>query len=112
MNDTKMDLGRLHDLMLKIKVSYPFTPEKYPAMKGLAFGQPITDFAVNHSCKHMAKTVGALATQCEAADHGGVMDREKLREAAAKMTINTLNLASVLEMSAEELVEAVGKELK
>ena len=90
-----------------------FVEQKYPPLQNVAFGSSgHFKFAVNHSLKHMAKTTGALAAVCEAVDHGGTMDIAKLREAAVKMTITALNLAHVLGMSAEDLREAIYKEVK
>ena len=67
-------------------------------------------FAIRHSVLHMTKTMGMLAAECEAFDHGTSMNVVALREATIKMLANTLKLATDLQMSADELAAGVGRE--
>lgn len=90
---------------------YAFTPEQYPALKE-ATPEARKAFAVSHSMYHMAKSVGKLASECEAADHGSEMDEVALRRATVKMLINVLKLAEELGMDADDLIREVPQCMK
>lgn len=94
-----------------IGTAYAFVPEKYPALEG-ATSEQTRLFAVGHSLKHMAKTTGNIAAVLEAADHGATVRYDRLKVEAVKMTINALNLANALGMTAAELVEEINKTVK
>ncbi|MEI7719647.1 MAG: hypothetical protein WCI89_00325 [bacterium] len=98
-------------LMRLIGERYQFTPEHYPELVQLV-GEQRTAFAVKHSALHMMKSVGAIAAQGEAADHGDLMDIGALRIAIAKMLVNTLKLAEVLEIEPWVLGELVPEVMK
>ena len=108
--DSTMDLTRLHDLMLKIRVSYPFDAAHYPELKGADVRKTL-EFAVEHSLMHSIKSLGTIAAESERADHGGQMDHGNLYKATAKMVINVLNLANAIGVSAEELAIGIRHEL-
>ncbi len=99
----------LTNLMSFINSKYVFSEENYPALKGKTTEEKAV-FALNHSVLHMQKSIGVLATQCEAYDHSGNfnnVDQAALKEATAKMLVNTLKLAHELGFSPEQLAEAV-----
>ena len=102
----------LQALMSHIGSVYAFVPEKYPDLRAITGWPGRCHFAVRHTALHMAKSTALVATQAEAADHGGKIDLDALRVAAAKQVINALNLAHVLEISAEQLIETINEELK
>lgn len=85
---------------------YTFTSEFYPTLEGASEEEQI-QFAVNHSALHIMKSVGVIAAEVEAADHGGEMDPEKLKTATTKMLVNVLKLAEVLGISGEQLADNV-----
>ena len=95
-------------LMAFIKARYTFTNEHYPNAD-LSTAEKVHAFAVSHSLKHMIKSVGKIAAETEAQDHGGTMNEENLRIATAKMLVNTLNLAEELGMSPDDLSAMVPK---
>lgn len=98
----------LASLMAFIGARYRFSGENYPNAD-LSTPEKVLAFAVLHSLKHISKSAGAIATETEAQDHGGVMDEENLRIATAKMLVNTLKLAEELGMSPGELGAMVPK---
>ncbi len=108
MATTSTDLKSLMDF---INQRYRFNEQTYP---GIA--EPINAhggrFAVNHSVLHMNKSLGAIAAQVEAADHGGEMDEAALETATTKMLVNVLKLASELGLTAEDLAAAVPEVMK
>lgn len=103
--------ANLHEIMHYIGERYTFTAEHYPALKN-ATPEERRAFAVNHSVYHMAKSVGKLASECEAADHGGEMDEAALRRATVKMLINALKLAEEIGMDADDLAREVPQCMK
>lgn len=102
----------LRVLMEEIGKVYAFTPQKYPVLSNVGSNFEETMFAVNHSLKHMTKSSGSIAAQCEAQDHGGRVDLGAIATAAIKQVINSLNLANVLGITPEQLVRTIHKELK
>ena len=98
-------------LMQLIGERYQFTPENYPELAQLV-GAQRTVFAVKHSVLHMMKSLGVIATQGEAADHGDLMDIGVLRIAIAKMLINTLKLAEELKIEPCMLGELIPDVMK
>lgn len=98
----------LLSLMHFIGDRYTFTEEHYPGYDQLSDEQKLL-FAVRHSALHMMKSVGKIAGEAEAADHGGQMDEESLKVATTKMLVNVLKLAEELDMSGDELASRVPK---
>jgi len=109
-------MSRIADTDLRVVMDsitsvFTFTPEKYPAMRGMIFPRR-QEFAVDHSIKHAMKTVGKLAAQSESRDHGGHEDYDSLRTDTIKLVITALNLAHVLGIRPEDLPELIRKEVK
>ncbi len=100
----------LASLMSLIGDKYTFTNEHYPHVD-LSTPEKVRVFAIAHSLLHMNKSLGRIATEREALDHGGTMDDEKLRITTAKMLVNTLKLAEELGMSSEDLETTVSRVL-
>ena len=101
----------LASLMSFIGERYTFTEEHYPGFSQLTPKQQKL-FAVRHSQLHMSKSTGAIATEAEAADHGGEMNSENLKVATTKMLINTLKLAEELGMTPEDIAASVPRVMK
>ncbi len=110
-SENAMDLKRLHDVMILIKTNYPFNAERYQAFPKGGNATKEMAFAADHTLKHVVKSAGALAAELEKFDHSGRFDPEPLRTIAVKQTINALNLANALGITAEELGESIRKEL-
>ena len=102
------DLQELIDL---IGERYVFTTEHYPIMGKMNIEQRRA-FIVDHIAKHMMKSLGRIAAQVEAADHGGKIDQVGLEEAAVKMVINALTLIDVLGFSAVSIRSKVPELMK
>ena len=109
--DKRNSLDSLSMLMEFVGSRYKFTSENYPALKKKSPEQ-IKAFAVGHSAHHMMKSLGRISAECEAYDHGGVMNQELLHEATVKMLINTLKLAEELGISAGELIGSVPRVMR
>lgn len=103
-----MSLQPMIDLIAR---TYPFDGTVYPSL-AQASPSDIRAFAVRHSVLHMSKSLGKIAAFAEEEDHGGVGDVALLREATVKMLINTLRLAEVLGMTAEDIEREVPMCLK
>ncbi len=115
-------MADLNDLVAQVQASWVYTPERYPAMSGLYHGEKFW-FKVKHTgVLHMAKSLApvvvelltifaSVAAECEHADHGDDQitreRRDALKTLIAKLHINTLGLATIIEMSGEELQRRV-----
>lgn len=100
---TNVDLAAL---MATVQAGFPFTQDRYPN-GDLGTPEKTRAFAVRHSSVHMAKTGGQIAAEAEKYDHGNQINEAKLKIAVAKMLVNTLNLANILGVTAEELQDLV-----
>jgi hypothetical protein len=103
-----MDLQEAMDI---IAARYVCSPQNYPALEGKT-GQEIHDFSMNHAAVHLMKSLGKIAAQLEAQDHGEKLNQEELREATAKMYINALRIAELQGMTADELLRRVSDILR
>ena len=74
----------LQELMDFIGARYVFSEEHYPGLVGRSYKETVI-FAVNHSVLHMAKSIGRIAAECEAHDHGGDINNDAIHEATIKM---------------------------
>lgn len=101
-----MDSSNLASVMKNVGKRYAFTSEHYPILDQLSPTQRKM-FAVNHNHLHMSKSLGKIAAECEAFDHGGAINQTALEIATVKMFINTLKLAEELGMSASDLCSKV-----
>lgn len=101
----------LRVVMDRITSVFAFTPEKYPALRHMNLPRQ-QEFAIDHSIKHIAKTLGKIATQSEARDHGGPESFDALRTEAVKLTITALNLAHIVGIRADELPDLIRKLVK
>lgn len=64
-------------------------------------------FALRHILMHQAKALGKLLEAVEPCDHGAQCDEEKLRLTVRNFFINTLRMAEVSGMTADDLVESI-----
>lgn len=94
----------LHHLMVLVAAQFPNDSNTYPALAEMG-GEQRTAWLINHSLQHMRKTLGEIAAVCESVDHGAALDRIRINRAVAKMLINTLKLASDLELTPEMLLQ-------
>ncbi len=101
----------LRSLMSFIGERYIFTEKHYPSFNRLSAAGKVF-FTVRHSQLHMSKSIGKIAAELEAADHGAVMSVDNLQVATAKMLVNVLKLAEELGMSAEELAAKIPEVMK
>jgi hypothetical protein len=108
MSRTATDLA---SLMRLIEEAFPFTPDHYPN-GDLSTSEKMLAFAVEHSHKHLSKSLGRIGAESEEYDHGGVMDEDKLKTAATKMVVSALNLARMLGMSAEDVALKIPEVLR
>jgi len=104
-----MSPQELQPLIDLIGSHYVFNKESYSQLEGKTDKDEILMFAVNHSVLHMNKSIGTLATACEAYDHKGItaVDKQQLEVGVVKMLINTLKLAEELGMTGQQLAERV-----
>jgi len=98
-----MELVELTELVAK---HWPFDESNYPRMQGLSEGDR-KEFALRHILMHQQKAVAKLTEVIEPLDHGAAPDEGKLRQATRNFLINTLRLAAVAGISAEELAASV-----
>lgn len=115
-------MSDLNNLVARVQASWVYTPERYPAMGGLYHGEKFW-FKVKHTgVLHMAKSLApvvvelltifaSIAAECEHADHGDDQltrqRRDALKMFIAKLHINAMSLATIVEMSGEELQRRV-----
>jgi len=97
-----MHNNTLDDLIHFIAQTYKFDATTYPELEG-ATDQALLNFAVRHSALHASKTTGQLAAMSEDIDHGSELSQEVLRENVVRSLINTLRLAELCGMRAQEL---------
>ncbi len=64
-------------------------------------------FGVNHSALHMMKSVGVIAGEVEAFEHGKGMNHDTLVLATNKMLANVLKLAAHIGVSGTQLAEYI-----
>lgn len=96
----------LSSLMAVIGDRYKFTSNEYPGFDELPLQQKAA-FIVRHSALHMMKSIGKIAAEAEAADHGKPMDSYELFTATTKMLVNVLKLAEELGFHPMELATNV-----
>ena len=98
----------LSALMDAVDKRYPTTTTEYPSLGKLSADERLS-FVANHSLLHMCKVVGSISSECEAYGHGENLNTRVLQRAAAKMLINSLKLASDLDMTGEQLAEELSE---
>ncbi|HYD93252.1 MAG TPA: hypothetical protein VEB18_02235 [Candidatus Paceibacterota bacterium] len=98
--------GSLDALIAFITKHYPFVPEKYPQVDGLADAER-QHFAIRHLSQHFSKTAGKITAAVEPADHGREMDMEEIRANLPKSLVNTLRLAQLVGMDEKALIAGV-----
>ncbi|MAZ40755.1 hypothetical protein CL654_01385 [bacterium] len=67
---------------------------------------------ISHSSRHLSKSAGKLASVCEAYEHGTDFDKDKAKDITLSALATVLKIASMLEMTAEDLLEGVPKKIK
>lgn len=92
--------------MKSIVDKYQFNGKNYPGFDALAPDEQFL-FSVEHSILHMNKSLGKLAAEAEAADHGEAMNVINLHTATVKMIVNSLRLAEILKLTPENVVEMI-----
>ncbi len=97
-----MAADNLQELMNTFATLFAVTKEKYPDAD-LSTTQRTLAFTVDHSLKHLQKSLGKIAAEREVADHGGAPNEFEMRIATAKMFNTVVNLARVLGMDGEKL---------
>jgi len=101
----------LASLMPFIAERYVFDSKSYPGFDDLSPAQQRL-FMVNHSVLHMNKSLGRIAGEVEAADHGDLIKHEELIVATMKMVVNSLRLAEALGLSPDEVAKRVPKVMR
>lgn len=103
----------LDALMKFIGERYRFTDEEYPSLPLLRWHpEKRAGFILKHAVLHMNKSLGVLATEAEAADHGGDIDGQKINSALAKMLISILKLAEERGLTGGRLAALVPEVMK
>ncbi len=101
---TPTDLASLIEYIHSL---YQFTPQNYPALGHLP-GDMRPTFVASHALMHMQKSIGALATQVEAADHSGMQPPQKnLREPLLKLMLNCLKLGAEIGLTEHDIVTGI-----
>jgi hypothetical protein len=103
-----MDQSTLAELINDVEHRFNNSAKEYPRIP-LANGDEKLAFLVSHSAHHMYKVIGQLAAECEAYDHGGSLDLDKMKTATAKMLVNVLKLSSDLGLTPEALRVEFGR---
>lgn len=62
---------------------------------------------ISHSSRHLSKSAGKMAAICEDYEHGASFDKEKARDVVLSATATVCKLATMLDMSAEDLLKGV-----
>lgn len=103
----------LREFMDQIGSSWPFDAATYPALQNLqGDGIAWQLFAIDHILHHQSKSHAVLASALERSQHGqGLYEnntnaselRSQMRIAARKMVKNSLRLAQVLGLTAEDI---------
>jgi hypothetical protein len=99
----KVDLGELIDLIGR---RWPYDDKNYPGFDALD-PEKKRVFMAKHSLLHLNKSLGKVAKEAEAADHGEALNEQMLRIATAKMLVNILKLAYELRMKPEGITDLV-----
>lgn len=96
-----MNLKEIREIVRK---RWTFTPEKYPDLHDLRV-EGARRFERGHVLKHILKSLGKIAENEEARDHGGVTFdlKDKMRPLIGKMLVNLMQLADSYGISDEEL---------
>ncbi len=105
----------LSDLYQLIGKHYVFHSDAYPAIRNINTKEPFQAFVLNHVLLHAVKQTGKLATIAEAYDHAGNFRqgaRELIRESAAKLIVNGIQLAAHFDIDPDELETAIRDSLK
>lgn len=101
------DLKQLDQLMELINGSYRFEAEVYPEISQCDYPDFVQHFAVRHSALHMMKSLGAIASEAESADHGDAINVPRLATICRKELVNILKLAAVLGITAGDLIDDI-----
>lgn len=116
-------MADLSALLSQVSVSWRYNPDRYPAMAGLYRTEKL-EYTLGHVGLHMTKSVvplamdilvllSEIATDAERAQHTRANmtpeRRAQWKTLVAKLLINTLGFATVLEMDAAELEVLVAK---
>lgn len=99
--------AQLEELMEYISVQWKFTPKNYPILEKLSKIER-EDFALGHIVKHMQKSLGKIASYSEAIDHNDEPSAGDFpKGATVKMIVNALRLATILGISADDIIETI-----
>lgn len=98
----------LAEMMDTVRRGWRFLRERYPELPETAEEQQV--FAVRHILYHILKPTTGMFRQLERYDHSPTLnnlDKNEARIIVFKLFRNVLRLASVLEITADELEQSV-----
>ena len=101
----------LQELMNLINGKWSFDPRNYSALKGKT-EKEIARFAVQYIVKRHKKALGEISEITEQWDHGkeaGLSQTSVLRNSTVKLLKNTLRLAEIIGLKADEIIEICSK---
>lgn len=67
---------------------------------------------ISHSARHLAKSAGKLEAVCEAYEHGAPFNRDEVKGIVLSAMATLLKTASMLGMSAEDIMEGVPQKIQ
>ncbi len=67
---------------------------------------------ISHSSRHLSKSAGKFAALCEAYEHGADFDTEQAKSITLSALATILKNASMLGMTADDLLEGVPKRIQ
>ena len=67
---------------------------------------------ISHSSMHLSKSAGKLASVCEAYEHGAPFNTEEARDITLSALATVLKNATMLGMTAEDLLKGVPNKIK
>lgn len=97
-------MDSLQNLINQFRDTWPFEESEYPGIKGLT-GKERELFAIRHILLHQTKAVGILAEIVEGWEHGNDVDIDLLGLTVKRFFKNTLRLAEIAQVSADELID-------
>jgi hypothetical protein len=106
--EERMHLFEIREI---VKQRWTFTPDKYPDLHDLRI-EGARRFERGHILKHMLKSLGKIAENEEARDHGSITFdlKDKMRPLIGKMLVNLMQLAESYGISDEELERFIREE--
>lgn len=98
----------MEELLKLVEANWRFDGNNYRRLAADMSEEEVSHFAVNHILKESGVVHGLLSSVCEESDHSGKqLNHEQLIIITRKMLVNTLRLAGVLGLSADDLQQEV-----